>query len=115
MIRPATVIAGAVAVAACGGGDRAARAVPPRASRDCGRARGDSARAVCLALNEVERIDTFRAEAFRLERYGDTICVQLARDSKRYPRMLDGGTAMAVLRGRVVATMTGDSVPCPHG
>jgi hypothetical protein len=115
MMRPATLIACITVLAACGGGDRAARADAPPASRDCTRAQGDSASAVCLALNAVERIDTFRAELSGIERRGDTICVYTGPDRERYPAMLDGEGAVAILHGRVVATLTGDSVPCPHG
>jgi|GEM_PF-4731145 len=115
MIRPAALIACTTVFAACGGGDRPPRADAPPASRDCGRAQGDSARAVCLALNEVERTDTMRVEAYGIERYGDTICVRMGPDRDRYPAMLDGESAVSVLHGRVVGTLTGDSVPCPHG
>jgi hypothetical protein len=102
-------------LAACGGDDQAPRAEAPLASRDCGAAGGDSARAVCLALNEVERIDTYRVAAYGIERYGDTICVRMGPDRERYPAMLDGESAVAVLHGTVVATIRSDSVPCPHG
>ena len=97
MMRAAALIACTAMLSACGGGDQAPRAETPLASRDCGAAGGDSARAVCLALNEVERIDRFRVAAYGIERYGDTICVRMGPDRERYPAMLDGESAVAVL------------------
>ena len=117
------VLAAAALLAACGDGrgeDNAARAdsakdETPIAGRDCQRAEGDSAQAVCKALNEVERNDRARAQAYAIERYGDTICVRIGPGDDRRPAVLDGESAVAVLHGRVVATIRGDSVPCPHG
>lgn len=130
MIRVTAVLALAC-VAACG---RPAResdtaSIPPAAAtdaastsrmgaglatRDCSRARGDSAQAVCLGLNEIERITSMYAEAHGIERRGDTICVHTGPDRQHHPMMLDGGGAVEVVRGKVIASLTGDSVPCPR-
>lgn len=87
---------------------------PGLAARDCSRAEGDSAQAVCLAGNEIERITSMYAEAYGIERHGDTICVRTWPDRKRQPAMLDGEGAVEVVRGKVIASLTGDSVPCPR-
>lgn len=84
------------------------------ADRDCGRATGDSAQAVCLAENEIERITSMYAEAYGIERHGDTICVRTWPEGCRHPDMLDGEGAVEVVQGRVIASLTGDSVPCPR-
>jgi hypothetical protein len=107
-------IAIAALLAGCSrsGGD-AAPSSGALASRDCTRTQGDSARAVCLAENEIERIGNVPAEAYAVERRGDTLCVHTWPDHKRYPVTLDGEGAVEVVAGKVIATLTGDSVPCP--
>lgn len=129
MIRVAAVLALACA-AACGGqarenapaaalerpatADARGGAGSALAGRDCGRAGGDSALAVCLAENEIERVTSEYAEAHGIERHGDTICVRTWPDRKRAPAMVDGEGAVEVAGGKVIASLTGDSVPCPQ-
>jgi hypothetical protein len=96
---------------ACGG---TGRDDAPLAARDCSRAQGDTARAMCLAVNAVERMDSIRAEAYAVERYGDTICVHTWPDPDLHSDMVDGEGAVAIVHGLVVRTVMGDSVPCPH-
>jgi len=111
---------------ACGGGGRkdaavaevrkdvptAERADAPLAARDCSRAAGDSAQAVCLALNEIERIGSARAAVTRYLVLGDTTCVETGPDN-RYT--LDGGGAVQLVGGRVVWAEVSDSTGCAGG
>lgn len=111
-----------VCAAACAGGDRKdapgaeaaapAAAAGPLASRDCSRAQGDSAQAVCLALNEVERIDSSRAAVTRYLVRGDTTCVETGPDNTS---TLDGGGAVQLVGGRVVWAEVSDSTGCAGG
>ncbi|HKP74131.1 MAG TPA: hypothetical protein VJT67_01250 [Longimicrobiaceae bacterium] len=113
-------------VAACDGGDRknappdAPKNAPaatasnpgPVASRDCSGAQGDSAHLVCLALNEVERIDSSRAVVTRYLVVGDTTCVETGPDN---PSTIDGGGAVQLVGGRVVWAEVSDSTGCAGG
>lgn len=89
------------------GGDRA-----PLAARDCGHTQGDSARVVCLALNEVERIGGSRAALTRFLVLGDTTCVETGPDNLN---TVDGGGAVQIVRGRVVWAEVQDSTGCAGG
>lgn len=86
---------------------------PGLAARDCSRAEGDSAQAVCLAENEMERLTSEYAKAYAIERRGDTICVHTGPDREYAPSMVDGGGTVEVVRGWVTASLASDSTPCP--
>jgi hypothetical protein len=98
-----------MALAACGAG-RAEEAAPAD-SRDCRLARGDSAQAVCIAVNEVERHLRLKSRVVGYQRRGDTICVETGPDD---PRTLDGGGAAEIVRGSLSSVVVGDSMGCPN-
>jgi hypothetical protein len=82
------------------------------ASRDCRRREGDSAQAVCKALNEVER-GGIPAKVFALVRHGDTICVHTGPDYRGDgPVGVDGEAVVEVVGNRVVSTAFSDSIGC---
>jgi hypothetical protein len=113
-----TLIAATVLLGACGGGQRddgetaSVKEDAPLAGRNCGRAEGDSAQAVCTALNEAERIGGFRSRIGHFVRYGDTICVATGPAD---PRMVDGSGAIEIVGGRVVHAEVTDSTGCRGG
>ncbi|MFL5539619.1 MAG: hypothetical protein ACJ8J0_11540 [Longimicrobiaceae bacterium] len=102
------VIFSAALLAACGGKQEKAADVPPGGS-DCRVAQGDSAQAVCIAVNEVERRDHFRSRMSAYQQRGDTTCVETGPADSR---TLDGGGAVEVVQGRVSSVVLGDSVGC---
>lgn len=111
-----TLVAAAVLLGACGSGARNEAAAgdvrddAPIAGRDCRRrAGGDSAQAVCTALNEVEHIGGFRARVYHFVRYGDTICVATGPAD---PNTLDGSGAVEIVGGRVAHAVVTDSTGC---
>jgi hypothetical protein len=105
----AFVLFSAALLAACGGKQEKAADVP-LAGRDCQRAQGDSAQAVCIAVNEVERRDVgLKSKVFQYQRRGDTICVETGPAD---PTTLDGSGAVEIVRGRVSSVVQGDSVGC---
>jgi len=103
------VILFAALLAACGG-KREKAADVPLDGRDCRLAQGDSARAVCIAVNEVERRDRgYKSRMSAYQQRGDTICVETGPAE---PTMLDGGGAVEIVQGRVSSVVLGDSVGC---
>jgi hypothetical protein len=103
------VLFSAALLAACGGKQEKAADVP-LAGRDCRVAQGDSARAVCIAVNEVERRDgSFKSRMAAYQQRGDTICVETGPQDSG---ILDGGGAVEVVQGRVSSVVLGDSVGC---
>ena len=117
----AALAAAAVLLAACGGGGGDADSVKtdsvktddtPLAGRDCRQAAGDSAQAVCKALNEVERRGG-PARVFGFVRHGDTICVHTGPAPRgNGPVGTDGEGAVEVVGGRVVSSVLSDSTGC---
>lgn len=102
----ATLAAALLAACNSGGGKEAA----PSDVRDCRLAQGDSAHAVCIAVNEVDRRDrSFKSKMSGYQRRGDTICIETGPAE---PTMLDGGGAVEIVRGRVSSVVLGDSVGC---
>ena len=95
-------------LAACGG-NREEAADVPLAGRDCRVAQGDSAQAVCSAVNEVERRDHLKSRVSAYQQRGDTICVETGPAD---PGTLDGGGAVEIVQGRVSSVVLGDSVGC---
>jgi hypothetical protein len=102
------VIFSAALLSACGG-NREKAADVPLAGRDCRVAQGDSAQAVCSAMNEVERRDHFKSRVSAYQQRGDTICVEAGPAD---PGTLDGGGAVEIVQGRVSSVVLGDSVGC---
>ena len=114
------ILAAAALLAACGDGrgeDHAARAdsakdETPIAGRDCRQAVGDSAQAVCKALNDVERRGV-PAQVLGFVRHGDTICVHTGTDYRgNGPMGTDGEGIVEVVGGRVVSSAMSDSTGC---
>lgn len=106
-----TVVLAAALLAACGGREEKAADVP-LAGRDCRRASGDSAQAVCIALNTVERVGSLRARVHEFVRHGDTLCVHT------FPDRADGVDEegrVEVVRGQVVSAEVTDSTGCGRG
>jgi hypothetical protein len=111
--RPALALAAAL-LAACGGSEPPARRAPaetPLASRDCQRETGDTAQALCIALNTVERAAGFRSTPASVTRHGDTLCVHTKAASG--PAVIGGEGAVEVLHGQVIDTEVSDSSTCP--
>jgi len=116
--RPArirVVLAAAALLAACGrgsdgaGGADGVKDDAPLAGRDCRRAEGDSAQAVCRALNEVERKSGVRARVSAYQRRGDTTCVETGPTVQAGT---DGGGVVEIVRGNVATAMLVDSGGC---
>jgi hypothetical protein len=104
----------ALLAAACGGSEPPARQTPaetPLASRNCLVETADTAQAICIALNTVERVGGFRSTPEAVSRRGDTLCVHTMAASG--PAVLDGEGAVEVLHGRVINAEVTDSTGCP--
>jgi len=88
------------------GGDASART---RGRPDCAQETNDDARAACLAVDTVRRLEPSNgAQVVETARRGDTICVHTV------PQRVaaDGETLVLVLAGRVVKVEQSDSVGC---
>lgn len=118
MIRIAAVLALGGVAACAGGGEERTAARESRDSdgrslgnRDCGRRGGDSARAVCTGLNEIERISGFPADLYAYQRRGDTICVETTPNMDEHATV-DGGGVVEIVQGRLVTAFLVDSGGC---
>ena len=111
--RRLAVVAAATLLTACGGSQEKAPDLP-LAGRDCRRAQGDSAQAVCVALNEVERRDGTPAKPLHVMRRRQGWCVHTIPDADRMAvAVLDGEGVVEVSQGRVLSAFGGDSIGCP--
>jgi hypothetical protein len=109
------LVAATLLLGACGGGarnesaDAAVRDDTPITGRDCRRAEGDSAQAVCTALNEIERMSNRKAQVSAYQRRGDTTCVET---SPKVQEGTDGGGVVEIVRGRLATAEMVDSGGC---
>src|SRR5687767_11148518 len=102
-------VGAAAVLAACSRGGRDDALL---VARECWREQGDSAVAVCAALNTHERVKHTRAKVDYFVRRGDTLCV-ITSPADGIPR-IDGQTAVEIVDGSLGRIVT-DSVSCGGG
>jgi len=96
---------------ACGGDAPARTSAARTADGACAQPAGDSARAVCAALDTVAKMSGQPARVLRLSRQGEHTCVLTVPSD---PAVTDGMGAVVVgPRGRIVSAVVTDSAGCP--